>query len=187
MQVFPLAVKNTHDFYHFLVLHLALFLTFLKLALLCEGLLFVRVTPGSVPLAMIAPILDNLEIFPLTPRYLALFTVSFFAASEFIGKTPTDRTQYNFQKRCPYFIAALHSAILVMRRRYLFTLDDLVVLTVFVVHLALYLAIEYRQPLPFKKKLSNAVNGEPLFTKNQKIVIKNIVLKNTEERKEQMS
>jgi hypothetical protein len=37
-----------------------------------------------------------LEVFPLTPRYLSLFTISFFSSSVFIGKTATDRTQYNF-------------------------------------------------------------------------------------------
>lgn len=59
--------------------------------MLCEGLLFVKIS-DSYSVCTI----DNLEIFPLTPRYLALFTISFFAFSEYIGKTPTDRTQYNF-------------------------------------------------------------------------------------------
>lgn len=109
--------------------------------MLCEGLLFLRISENPF-----FSTLDNLEVFPLTPRYLALFTVSFFAFSEYIGKTNTDRTQYNFQKSCPFFIAALHTIILIMRRRYVFTIDDAVVTIVFSTSLSLYLALEYKQP-----------------------------------------
>jgi hypothetical protein len=84
-------MRNALEVYHFIILHLTLFLTFLKFLMLCEGVLFVRISNNPL-----ISTLDNLEIFPMTPRYLALFTVSFFAFSEYIGKTPTDRTQYNF-------------------------------------------------------------------------------------------
>ena len=120
-----------------------MFLTFLKILMLCDGILFVRVIERSSICT-----LDNLEIFPLTPRYLSLFTVSFFSFSEYIGKTSTDRTQYNFQKGCPFFISVLHSMILIMRRRYLFTIDDVIVLIVFATSLSLYLTLEYKKSSP---------------------------------------
>ena len=124
-------MSSTVDLYHFMIINLTIFLTFLKLVMLLEGILFVRISDNAYISTM-----DNLEIFPLTPRYLALFSVSFFAAGEFIGKTQTDRTQFNFQRRCPFFIAALHTLILVMRRRYQFTVDDFVILLVFVTSLS---------------------------------------------------
>lgn len=135
-------MRNALELYHFIIIHLTLFLTFLKILMLCEGVLFVRISSN-----MLVTTLDNLEIFPMTPRYLALFTVSFFAFSEYIGKTPTDRTQYNFQKGCPFFIAGLHSMILVMRRRYMFTIDDAIVMIVFATSFSLYITLEYKQPL----------------------------------------
>ena len=113
IEVPPIEIKTAVDLYHFVVIHLTLFLTFLKLLMLFEGILFVRVSNN-----LSFCTLDNLEIFPLTPRYLALFTVSFLAPSRYIGKTPTDKTQYNFQKGCPFFISALHTAVLIIRRRY---------------------------------------------------------------------
>jgi branched-subunit amino acid transport protein len=119
---------------------ITLLLTFMKVMMLFEGLLFVKINESSSICT-----LDNLEIFPLTPRYLSMFTVSFFSSSVFIGKTSTDRTQYNFQKSCPYFIAGLHTIILVMRRRYLFTIDDILVAIMFMTSLSLYLALEYKQ------------------------------------------
>lgn len=127
------------ELYHFVVIHVLLFLTFLKLLMLCEGLLFVRI--GSYGICT----LDNLEVFPLTPRYLALFTVSFLAFSDFIGKTTTDLTQHNFQKGCPFFIAALHTCILIMRRRYLFTVDDVIAAALILTSLVLYLSLELKQ------------------------------------------
>jgi hypothetical protein len=66
---------------------MTLLLTFMKLMMLFEGLLFVKVSESSSICT-----LDNLEIFPLTPRYLSLFTVSFFSSSVFIGKTHIDIT-----------------------------------------------------------------------------------------------
>ena len=56
-----------------MVINLTVFITFLKLNMLLEGMLFVRVSDN----AFISTI-DNMEVFPLTPRYLALFSVSFF-------------------------------------------------------------------------------------------------------------
>lgn len=84
-------MRTSLEFYHMIVIYIILFLTFLKLVMLCEGILFVRVSDNESISTM-----DNLEIFPLTPRYLSMFTVSFFGLSEYIGKTATDRTQYNF-------------------------------------------------------------------------------------------
>jgi hypothetical protein len=114
----------------------------MKLVMLFEGLLFVRVIEGTSVCT-----LDNLEIFPLTPRYLSVFTVSFFSFSDYIGKTSTDRTQYNFLKSCPFFIAGLHTIILLMRRRYLLTVDDVLISIMFMTSLSLYLALEYKKPL----------------------------------------
>lgn len=48
-------------------------------------------------------------------------------------------------KSCPFFIAGLHTIILVMRRRYLFTIDDVIVSIMFMTSLSLYLALEYKQ------------------------------------------
>ena len=124
------------------MLNIVLFLTFMKLVMLFEGLLFVRVIEGTSVCT-----LDNLEIFPLTPRYLSVFTVSFFSFSDYIGKTSTDRTQYNFLKSCPFFIAGLHTIILLMRRRYLLTVDDVLISIMFMTSLSLYLALEYKKPL----------------------------------------
>ena len=134
-------------------------MTFLKLIMLFEGLLFVRVIENSSICT-----LDNLEIFPLTPRYLSVFTVSFFSFSEYIGKTSTDKTQYIFQKSCPFFIASLHSIILVMRRRYLFTVDDVLISIMFMTSLSLYLALEYKKPLK-TVVVDNKVKSDAKFTK----------------------
>lgn len=82
MQVPPIKIMNMVDLYHFMVINFTVFLTFLKLVLLLEGFLFVRVSESSF-----ISILDNMEVFPLTPRYIALFSVSFFYQGEFIGKT----------------------------------------------------------------------------------------------------
>lgn len=141
-------MRNALELYHFMIIHLTMFLTFLKILMLCEGLLFVRISDNYL-----ISTLDNLEIFPLTPRYLSLFTVSFFAFSEYIGKTPTDRTQYNFQKGCPFFIAGLHTVILVMRHRYLLTVDDMIIMIVFSTSLSLYLTLEYKQSQPKKQQV----------------------------------
>jgi hypothetical protein len=75
----------------------------------------------------------------------------------FIGKTATDRTQYNFQKSCPFFIAGLHTIILVMRRRYLFTIDDILVSIMFMTSLSLYLSLEYKQPKVLQKIIPKKV------------------------------
>lgn len=141
-------MRTALELYHFVIIHLTLFLTLLKLLMLCDGFLFVRVFENHSVSTM-----DNLEIFPFTPRYLALFTVSFLSSSEYIGKTSTDKTQYNFQKACPFFIAVLHSWILIMRRRLLFTLDDVLITLIFLTSLSLYLTLEYKQmPVPQSAK-----------------------------------
>jgi len=147
MQVPPIRITNMVDLYHFMVINFTVFLTFLKLVLLLEGFLFVRVSESTF-----VSILDNMEVFPLTPRYIALFSVSFFFQGEFIGKTPTDRTQFNFMKRCPYFIASLHTLILLMRRRYLFTVDDCITLAIFTTSLSLHLSLDNKAPSPVKKQ-----------------------------------
>lgn len=119
-------MRTVVELYHFVVIHVVVFVTFLKVSMLFEGLLFVRLNEYYSVCTM-----DNLEVFPLTPRYLALFTVSFLQFSEYIGKTSMDATQHNFQKGCPFLIAALHTVIVVMRRRYLFTIDDVFIAMVF--------------------------------------------------------
>jgi hypothetical protein len=139
MQVPPIKIMNMVDLYHFMVINMTIFLTFLKLALLLEGYIFVRVSDSAF-----VSILDNMEVFPLTPRYIALFSVSFFYQGEFIGKTQTDRTQFNFMRRCPYFIASLHTLILLMRRRYLVTVDDCITLAVFTTSLSLHLSLDHK-------------------------------------------
>ncbi len=142
------------DLYHFMIINLTVFITFLKLNLLLEGMLYVRVSNNSF-----ISTIDNMEVFPLTPRYLALFSVSFFYQGEYIGKTQTDRTQFNFTRRCPYFIASLHTLILLMRRRYLFTVDDFIILVVFSTSLSLHLSLDQKavqvkkvETTPDKKK-----------------------------------
>lgn len=91
LELYPIKVTNGLELYHFIVMKISLLLTFMKLMMLFEGILFVKVNDSTTVCT-----LDNLEIFPLTPRYLSLFTISFFSSSVFIGKTKTDRTQYNF-------------------------------------------------------------------------------------------
>jgi hypothetical protein len=149
-------------------------MSFMKLMMLFEGILFVKVNESSSICT-----LDNLEVFPLTPRYLSLFTISFFSSSVFIGKTATDRTQYNFQKSCPFFIAGLHTIILVMRRRYLFTIDDILVSIMFMTSLSLYLSLEYKQPKVLQriipKKVATVtpeVRKQPPPTRQQQKVAK---------------
>lgn len=167
-------MSSTIDLYHFMIINLTIFLTFLKLVMLLEGILFVRISDNAYISTM-----DNLEIFPLTPRYLALFSVSFFAAGEFIGKTQTDRTQFNFQRRCPFFIAALHTLILVMRRRYQFTVDDFVILLVFVTSLSLYASLDLKlMSKPSKVSEATAEKGKKAQEEKQKVVFKNVILKN---------
>jgi hypothetical protein len=139
IQLTPISVKTVMELYHFVVIHIMLFVTFLKLMMLFDGLLFVRVN-DSYSICTI----DNTEIFPLTPRYLALFTVSFLSFSEYIGKTVTDLTQYNFQRGCPFLISALHTSIVVMRRRQQLTVDDIFIAIVFMCSFFLYLGSEQR-------------------------------------------
>jgi hypothetical protein len=55
-------------------------------------------------------------------------------------------------KRCPYFIASLHTLILLMRRRYLFTVDDCITLAVFTTSLSLHLSLDNKAPSPIKKQ-----------------------------------
>ena len=136
-----------------------LLMSFMKLMMLFEGILFVKVNESTSICT-----LDNLEVFPLTPRYLSIFTVSFFSSSVFIGKTATDRTQYNFQKSCPFFIAGLHTIILVMRRRYLFTIDDILVSIMFMTSLSLYLSLEYKQPMVLQKIIPKKVASTTITT-----------------------
>ncbi len=156
IQVNPIQIRSALELYHFIVINIVLLITFLKLIMLFEGLLFVRVIEGSNICT-----LDNLEIFPLTPRYLSVYTVSFFAFSDYIGKTSTDRTQYNFQKSCPFFIAGLHTIILVMRRRYLFTVDDVLISIMFMTSLSLFLALDYKKPL---KSIATTENNKVKVT-----------------------
>ena len=137
LQVDPISIRSSLEFYHFVVLHTILYVTFAKLVMLHFGLLFVNIT--SFPLNL----LDNTELFPSSPRLLALFTVSYFAFSQFIGRTSLDRTQYQFQKLVPFLIALLHSVILLLKRGYYkLTLDDLLTLLVFATSLSLYITYE---------------------------------------------
>jgi branched-subunit amino acid transport protein len=159
-------------------------MSFMKLMMLFEGILFVKVNESSSICT-----LDNLEVFPLTPRYLSLFTISFFSSSVFIGKTATDRTQYNFQKSCPFFIAGLHTIILVMRRRYLFTIDDILVSIMFMTSLSLYLSLEYKQPKVLQRIIpkkvptvtSEARKQPPPTRQQQKVAKKEINIEQYEE------
>jgi hypothetical protein len=159
-------------------------MSFMKLMMLFEGILFVKVNESSSICT-----LDTLEVFPLTPRYLSLFTISFFSSSVFIGKTATDRTQYNFQKSCPFFIAGLHTIILVMRRRYLFTIDDILVSIMFMTSLSLYLSLEYKQPKVFQRIIPKKVptvtpearKQPPPTRQQQKVAKKEINIEQYEE------
>ena len=174
IELYPIKITNGIELYHFIVMKVCLLMSFMKLMMLFEGILFVKVNESSSICT-----LDNLEVFPLTPRYLSLFTISFFSSSVFIGKTATDRTQYNFQKSCPFFIAGLHTIILVMRRRYLFTIDDILVSIMFMTSLSLYLALEYKHPKVLQrtipKKVANVtpeVRKQPPPTRQQQKVAK---------------
>ena len=115
----------------------------------------------------------------MTPRYLSVFTVSFLSFSEYIGKTSTDKTQYNFQKNCPFYIAALHTIILVMRRRYLFTVDDVLISIIFMTSLSLYFALEYNKPLKTTPAPSNKdkakQNSNTKFVKKNNLKIDSII------------
>lgn len=101
-----------------------------------QGILFIRVT--NFPINT----LDNLEMFPHSPRLLSLFTVSFFAFSQHIGRTSIDKSQYFFQKVVPFLISLLHSSILILKRRYIFTIDDILCLIIFVTSISIYLTYE---------------------------------------------
>lgn len=124
------------EFYHLIVLLFILFLTFSKLLMLQHGILFVRVNSWFVNT------LDNLEMFTNSQRILALYSVSFLAFSSYIGKSSMDKQQYFFQKVTPFFIALIHSAIMVLKRKFFITYDDMFCLMIFIVSFALYYTYE---------------------------------------------
>lgn len=87
-------------------------------------------------------IMDNLEVFPNSPRLLSLFTISFLAYSSYIGKTLIDKSQYNFIKIVPFAIVPIHSLILLFKRKFLITCDDIMCLFIYTTSMALYLTYE---------------------------------------------
>jgi hypothetical protein len=87
-------------------------------------------------------ILDGYEVFPSSPRVLSLFTISFLAFSTCVGKTSVDRNQYAFQKFLPFLISVIHSIVLLIRRRFIVTIDDIIYLMIFIVSFSLYLTYE---------------------------------------------
>lgn len=124
------------EFYHLSVMFFILLLTLVKLLMLSMGVLFVRITSFTVNT------LDNLEMFTNSPRVLALFTISFLAFSSYVGKSPVDKQQYFFQKVLPFFIVLVHSAILLLKRKFFFTYDDIFCLLMFLTSFALYFTYE---------------------------------------------
>ncbi len=100
--------------------------------------------------------MDNLEVFPNSPRLLSLFTISFLSFSQYIGKTLLDKTQYDFIKIVPFAIVPVHSLILIFKRKFVFTCDDVFCLIIFLTSIALYFTYESpnansngRTPEPF--------------------------------------
>jgi hypothetical protein len=85
---------------------------------------------------------DTGETFPNSPRIIGLFTISYLAYSQFIGKTNIDRTQYTFLKIVPFAIVLIHSSILIFKRRFLITCDDIFCFIIFFTSLALYFTYE---------------------------------------------
>ena len=136
IQVDRITWKSSLEFYHLTVLCFILFLTFSKLLMLHHGILFVRIDSWFVNT------LDNLEMFTNSQRVLALYSVSFLAFSSYVGKSSMDKQQYFFQKITPFFIALIHSAIMVLKRKFLFTYDDLFCLLIFLISFALYYTYE---------------------------------------------
>ncbi|CDW77602.1 UNKNOWN [Stylonychia lemnae] len=151
IQVHGLTWRSSLEFYHLCVILFILFMTFVKLIMLHQGVLFVRMTSFSINT------LDNLEMFTNSPRVLALFTVSFLAFSQFVGRTSTDKQQYFFQKIIPFFIVIIHSAAMLLKRNLLFTYDDVFCLFIFVTSLSLYYT--YESP----DALKNNRSGNPFL------------------------
>jgi hypothetical protein len=81
----PISIHTSLEFYHVVVLHLILTLTFLKVLLKSYLVYFLKITTLGVTF-------DANEVFPTSPRLIGLFTISFLAYSTFIGKTNIDRT-----------------------------------------------------------------------------------------------
>ena len=100
------------------------------------GILFIKIISSD------GITLDNLEVFPNSPRLLSIFTISFLAFSSFVGKTVIDKSQYNFIKTVPFAIIPVHSVILLFKRKFVITCDDIICLIIFVTSLALYLTYE---------------------------------------------
>lgn len=154
----PLSIRSSLEFYHFVVLHVILLMTLIKIVLLYNGTLFLKVITGF-PITT----LTSLEIFPVSPRYLALFTVSYLSFSHFKGKTQIDRAQYVFQKVVPFGVAVLHWITMLLKRRFILTLDDLFMGIMLASSFALYVTYESpsadrncRYPWPFLAQVNKA-------------------------------
>mmetsp|Transcript_28628 Transcript_28628/g.27611 ORF Transcript_28628/g.27611 Transcript_28628/m.27611 type:complete len:234 (+) Transcript_28628:797-1498(+) len=136
-------------------MHVVVVFTFFKLCMVQGGVLFVHLFWKN------GLILDNLEVFPNSPRLLSLFTISFLSFSQYIGKTIIDNSQYKFIKAVPFAVVPMHSLILLFKRKFLVTCDDLVCLVIFLTSFAIYVTYETsqaeeqgRSPLPFLHTLA---------------------------------
>lgn len=121
------------EFYHVAVMGSLLTLTLCKVFLCQKGLYFVKICGMT---------LDNMEVFPLSARYMALFTISFLAFSKYIGRTSFDQQQYNFLKAVPFAITIFHTSIQIMKHRMIFTIDDYFTFIIFFFSFALYVTFE---------------------------------------------
>lgn len=124
-------------------------LTFLKILMLSSSILFIKITSEGLTL-------DNLELFPNSPRILSLFTISFLSYSQFVGQTSIDKTQYAFLKVIPFAIILFHTSIILFKRKFVVTCDDFFCLVIFIASLSLYFTYESpyaaasgRYPYPF--------------------------------------
>ena len=135
IQIEPLSIHSSLEFYHVVVLHFYLFLTLLKLLMLNSAVLFIKITNEGITL-------DNMELFPNSPWILALFTISFLSFSSYVGRTTIDRTQYAFLKVVPFAIVLIHSSILLFKRKFVVTIDDIFCLIIFLSSISLYFTYE---------------------------------------------
>jgi len=150
-QTFCLTIGNSAQLeiecFHIGVLATVLVTTFFKIVLIQSNVYFIKLTSFGLTLS-------SLELFPISPRILSLFTSAIFACSEYTGISALDKKQYILLRIAPFSIGLMHTLILLIKRQMILTVDDIIWFILYVPSILLCLSCE-RKFLMYLSKTSN--------------------------------